>query len=140
MKTCRECNLAEPEIKFYASRRTNVCAKCENKRTVKNRSRQYIDRFDDEEKRRYRRNAKLKYKYKMTLDDYEKMLKDQGGVCVICRRYPEERDLCVDHDHATGLVRGLLCDLCNRMLGQSGDNAELLEAGAKYLRSFYDEG
>lgn len=58
--------------------------------------------------------------YKLTLEDYDKILAFQGGVCWACHR-PEPvkgRRLSVDHDHATGLVRGLLCSRCNPVLGK----------------------
>jgi Recombination endonuclease VII len=58
--------------------------------------------------------------YKLTLDQYDAILTFQGGVCYGCQR-PEPvkgRSLAVDHDHATGLVRGLLCSRCNPVLGK----------------------
>lgn len=48
--------------------------------------------------------------------EYEYRLKAQGGVCAICSKPPKRRRLCVDHNHRTGKVRGLLCDLCNRRI------------------------
>ncbi len=47
--------------------------------------------------------------------DYDALLTRSGGKCEICRRVVSK--LCVDHDHQTKRVRGLLCDVCNRMLG-----------------------
>jgi hypothetical protein len=51
---------------------------------------------------------------------YDRMLREQGGVCAICAEPPGGRwnRLAVDHDHATGRVRGLLCTTCNTMLGR----------------------
>jgi predicted nucleic acid-binding Zn ribbon protein len=49
--------------------------------------------------------------------EYDEMLTNQGGVCAICKRPPADTRLCIDHDHATGHVRGLLCSRCNGMLG-----------------------
>ena len=56
--------------------------------------------------------------YGISKDDYEALLRFQGGRCYICRRLPKGMRLAVDHDHATGEVRGLLCanneNGCNR--------------------------
>jgi hypothetical protein len=63
------------------------------------------------------------------------MLADQGGHCAICPRPPTTTRLHVDHDHKTGLIRGLLCWWCNRkLLPGSRDNADMHEAAAEYLR------
>jgi len=71
----------------------------------------------------------------LTLDDYERLLAAQGGVCAICKRPPKQggRRLHVDHDHSTGSVRGLLCFICNRyILGKYATVAKL-RAAADYL-------
>lgn len=65
------------------------------------------------------RVTELRRRYGIDLQDYETMLALQKGLCAICRRRQQTtaRNLDVDHDHATGMVRGLLCGLCNRNLG-----------------------
>lgn len=56
--------------------------------------------------------------YNMTLKDYERLFESQGGVCATCGSPPKnDRRLSVDHDHATGAVRGLLCGFCNHIVG-----------------------
>jgi len=107
---------------------------------VARRSEQYVDRLSSDARRRYQRNAKLRYKYGISLEEYEAMLAKQDGACAVCVSIPDGRDLCVDHDHLTGKVRGLLCDLCNRMLGQSGDRSWLLRRGANYLDAHLSHG
>lgn len=78
------------------------------------------------------RRSNLKRWYGLTESDYESMVSAQNGVCKICSQ-PSHRRLCVDHDHTTGKVRGLLCDPCNRGLGLFRDNPELLRDAADYL-------
>lgn len=87
----------------------------------------------------------LKRKYGMTVAEYEAVLVAQGGVCAICRQPEMTRQgsgavfsLAVDHDHATGHVRGLLCVPCNRGLGFLRDSRQLLQAADRYL-AVYDQ-
>ncbi len=64
--------------------------------------------------------------------DYERLLKAQGGHCALCPTKPKTRRLHVDHDHATGRVRGLLCYRCNRAL-PAGLDAAWHERATLYL-------
>jgi hypothetical protein len=66
----------------------------------------------------------LKTRYGITEEDYNRIFKEQNGVCKICGKEPYEhaknkmsKVLHIDHDHETGLVRGLLCSRCNGALG-----------------------
>lgn len=61
----------------------------------------------------------LWHKYGIKLEDYKRMLVEQGGVCAICGSPPITTNknkgyLDVDHDHISGVIRGLLCHLCNQ--------------------------
>ena len=79
------------------------------------------------------RAYKRKYYYGITAKAYEQLLADQDGACAICRN--KQKLLCVDHDHATGVVRGLLCRKCNAAIGLMGDDPSLLCKAANYLES-----
>lgn len=59
----------------------------------------------------------------------------QGGVCAICRRNVPHRGkyMCVDHCHATGVIRGILCANCNRAIGLLEDNPEFIRGALRYL-------
>ena len=70
----------------------------------------------------YKRNKQAYYKrhlvhrYGLAFVDFEKMRTAQKGKCAICKT--ETKRLCVDHDHKTGKIRGLLCVPCNVLLGR----------------------
>ena len=107
MRNCREC---------YTSNRRN------NRETgVKFDQKHYY--FEDN--------------YGITFEEYQERLDLQGGVCAICDSPPPEgqrkKFLCVDHDHETGEVRGILCDSCNRGIGLLGDNVDRLSIAISYL-------
>lgn len=85
-------------------------------------------RPSDIETRTKRHIRHLKAKYKLTEDEYLRLLDEQDGVCAICgkpetvRRGAAEPRLSVDHDHATERVRGLLCQSCNVICGMFRDD------------------
>jgi hypothetical protein len=64
-------------------------------------------------------------------------MRSQVGACAICKRAFDGEVLKpeVDHDHATGRVRGLLCPRCNHMLAFAEDGPRLLLEGVEYLRA-----
>lgn len=101
-----------------------------------------------------RKARALRFQYKMTLETYETMLAEQGGVCAICRMPEVGRtkgglvhDLAVDHDHACcpekGMscgkcIRGLICGNCNKGLGAFQDNPDFMRAAIAYLAQHTD--
>lgn len=79
--------------------------------------------------------ASLKNQSGATLATYFDLVREQSGRCGICDRERTNRDLCVDHDHVSGVVRGLLCDLCNTAIGKMQDDPSLLRKAALYIES-----
>ncbi len=84
------------------------------------------------------RKQDLKKKYGISLEDYDRMLVEQEGKCLICGDGPgkkpgKKKYLGVDHDHITGAVRGLLCTGCNLMIGYAHDNVDILTKAIHYL-------
>lgn len=73
----------------------------------------------------------------ITIDDYNRMLNEQKHVCKICCNPCNKGRLCIDHDHKTNQVRGLLCRRCNLVLGNVEDNPVILQDAASYLLSFH---
>lgn len=90
------------------------------------------------------RNSVLKRQYGITLEDYYNILQRQSGKCAMrsCSRRPIKHEFPVDHDHNTGLIRGILCHRHNLGLGQFGDSLDelldavyYLEEGQRYFNS-----
>ncbi len=80
------------------------------------------------------RDAHLKNSYNLTELEYITAFDHQGGACAICGNKPRARRFHVDHDHKTGLVRGILCLWCNhKVLGGARENPEILKAAIAYL-------
>jgi len=73
--------------------------------------------------------------YGMSIEQYDDMLKAQGGGCAICGAETNKngKSLFVDHCHDTGRVRGILCYKCNTGLGSFLDNPELIQKALSYL-------
>jgi Recombination endonuclease VII len=80
------------------------------------------------------RNAHLRRNYGITLEDEHEMVLAQNGLCPACEGPLGKHH--VDHDHATGAVRALLCSRCNRALGAARDDSDLLRKLAAYVESF----
>ena len=97
------------------------------------------------------RNYRLKKRYGITLEEYNVILESQNHCCAICNVHiddyetqvkgkskftqrPNGQNLSVDHNHETGEIRGLLCYVCNLMLGNAKDSIELLEKAIDYLK------
>lgn len=119
MRQCQRCKENKEVICFAKARR--VCKDCIYKQTR--------NRYSDN----YRKGNQLKSKYGITLEQYNKMLEQQAGVCKICKKKDEYRELCVDHNHNNGKIRGILCNRCNRAVGMLNDDPKLLAIAINYL-------
>jgi hypothetical protein len=134
LRKCRYCGVeayCEEELALFVKRSTKpygrdpVCKKCQNKR---------LRKYHKENPHK-RRETELKRNYDITLDDYNKMFKEQKGCCKICGTHQKElkKPLFVDHCHTTNDVRGLLCTHCNVLLGMAKDNINILDKAKDYL-------
>lgn len=127
-KACSGCGVNKPAEEFRKH-----SARCKTCRA------EAAKRWRDTNPDRHRASqqvGKLRGRYRMTVEEYDVLLAGQQGRCAVCLRPPAVRLLGVDHDHATGLVRGLLCTFCNsktiaRHRGQAG--VDLFNRAARYL-------
>lgn len=71
----------------------------------------------------------------ITAAQYNALIEDQEFCCAICKAHQDtfKYGLCIDHDHESGDVRGLLCINCNALLGHAKDSAGILESAISYL-------
>src|ERR1017187_3363122 len=89
------------------------------------------------------REYSLMRKYGVTIEQYNQLFANQNGVCAICgkpettvnRKGAPPRRLSVDHSHATGKVRGLLCRGCNQGIGNFQEDEQRMSLAIQYLRS-----
>ena len=86
-------------------------------------------------KKRRSKSSQLKYKYGITIEQYDQMFNKQGGLCAICGASQAEigKTFAVDHCHETGKVRGLLCGKCNIGIGHFDHDFTKLINAAVYL-------
>ncbi len=109
--------------------RSTICKKCvTQQRKVWRENNREQDRKNNVIKKRRKKLKALN----MTEEDYKKLYNSQSGVCAICSD-TDSKSLCVDHDHKSGKVRGLLCGSCNLALGCLRDNILLVESAGQYL-------
>lgn len=86
---------------------------------------------------RDRRSSNTKYAYKLKPGELELLYSEQGGKCAICGEPGASRGkgcLCVDHDHTTGKIRGLLCASCNSGVGFFKESPERLHSAIEYIK------
>lgn len=131
LRTCSRCREAKPVDAFHRRKDgyQHYCKTCRAEYHHEWRQR-HAERLNAKARQRTKDNpdekraGELRRKYGLTMEDYEQLLVSQNCVCALCKR-PERarhqngrvRHLAVDHDHATGVVRGLLCYACNVHVG-----------------------
>jgi hypothetical protein len=125
-KTCTKCGAPGP---FY--KKHSQCVSCV---LAYQRARYAVD-----PKHRARARATTRaWKYGVTLEQFDQLFENQEGLCGICSRLMQKRGdrpfvACVDHDHVTGKVRGLLCGFCNVGLGHFKDSPTILRNAVGYV-------
>ena len=101
---------------------------------LKNRD-QFL-KYGKEYRTKNSRRTRLKHFYNMTVVEYDELYNAQGGKCAICGIHQSElkQSLCVDHNHITGEIRGLLCSNCNAGIGMLQDNSDIIEKALQYMK------
>ncbi len=109
-------------------------------RDSKDGRRRYCNTCSSKHQRKYvEANPDRARRYSITYDEYMALIERQSGCCAICGNPPQDKNqygvkrLAIDHDHATGQIRGLLCYNCNVMLGHARDSVDVLQSAIAYL-------
>lgn len=130
-RICCACELEKPisefnknsKGKYGVHSRCKICTRKQGKEIYK----------------RLGKNNYLQSTYNISELDLHALHTNQHGRCAICNTSIDlserlKRSACVDHDHVTGKVRGLLCNHCNRGLGMFQDNVDVLQNAITYLQ------
>ena len=132
-RKCTKCGCTKPLDQFYKTGRKKDKDPENRHYTCKECTKLRLKETHDPEK--YRRQH-LKRSYGITLEEYNQMFADQNGSCAICPATEaggKHNVFVVDHCHATGKVRSLLCKNCNILLGIAKDQPEYLGKLMSYL-------
>jgi len=152
-KPCNQCETVKPLSAFKPDKRNKdgcagTCRDCYNageRRAIAAGKRDYGPArqkwwAENRDKHNRRRRTTHMQQLGVSIEEYDEMLEKQGGTCAICggeetaELQGKPKRLAVDHDHVTGVVRGLLCARCNRALGGFRDDPGLLRAAIDYLQ------
>ena len=133
MKTCIKCSNIKPKQEFSKDKSrtdgfSNTCKLCR---------RSYEHDYNKKNVLKIK-DRDLKRNHGITLEDKLKMISNQNNMCLICKTHFSSSERakfpCVDHNHKTNKIRSILCDRCNRVLGEIEENVSILESMILYLK------
>lgn len=143
MKTCSHCRESKVSSEFYQdkTKKHGLSSRC--KPCARRQASDWALKHPEERRRIMRswrgrtdvqvhnRKIWIKRKYDLTVDDIEQLFVAQAGACAVCECALTKYH--IDHDHASGDIRGLLCRNCNLGLGFFRDSVPNLAAAIQYL-------
>lgn len=141
---CKQCckeYMQRPEIKKqYDEYHKKHNAKPETIKYKREYSRKY---YAIPENRAKLRKAEIRHNlkrwYGITLEEKRQMWRDQKGICKVTncnKKLDSANESCVDHNHKTGKVRGLICRNCNFIIGHAHEDIKILEGIIEYLKKY----
>lgn len=162
-KKCKKCGKIQPTSRFVNDRNRRdgkhpYCSNCtrayikehNKKQETKEKIKKYQLSYSRTTKRKqqiakYRNEVmssgltkarifSLKHNYGISEDEFLIILRNQNNMCVICKKpFKKLSDIQVDHCHKSGKIRGFLCKLCNRALGQVFEDTDILKSMIDYI-------
>lgn len=139
LRTCNRCGESKSESDFprrSGDRLRSECKSCRNaymrdyyqRPGVKEKQHARVAR--NPRRKEQRKKAHVKARFGISLAEYEDFRREHPETCPLCRKRPARA---VDHDHTTGVLRGVLCDPCNLVLGLVEDDVDTLRRMFLYL-------
>jgi hypothetical protein len=140
---CAKCSIPKDPSLFYRDNKKknglqSYCKDCCNLSSIN-----YYKAHPEKERARSKRYAignpnkvigwALQSRYGITLEERDSLLLHQGGVCAICKKLIVPGSPCVDHNHQTGKIRGVLCNPCNRGIAFLKEDIAILQNAILYL-------
>ena len=148
MKACTKCGEVKDLTLFYRDARKldGRQAQCKSCADIANKHYYYKDGLKTNTRQLSLKKTQLKRLYGCTIEDVYTMHKQQNGKCAICDKeiivignsLTKYQVACVDHNHVTGKIRGLLCNTCNRGLGFFKDSTEIVRKAFMYMENTND--
>lgn len=152
MKTCYVCKEKKALSQFALANnskngdgRAAYCLSCSSTLTDRQKTAIVTKLWRAHNKEKHDKQHKshsLQKTYGISIDNYNEMLRAQNSVCAVCaepstimRKDGRIHGLCVDHNHKTGMIRGLLCHTCNTLLGHIESNPKRVKLLESYLES-----
>jgi hypothetical protein len=144
-KVCSMCNENKPVTEFRSrggsmphllKSRCNTCLYKEHRRWVEDNPERVQGYREKDSWTIAKRCARRNITPEQLVDMYEQ----QEECCAICKKHIELDNSAIDHNHATGEFRGVLCKQCNRALGMFGDSISTLRNAVEYLEDFGSYG
>lgn len=130
--SCKSC-IAQYDDKRYEIKKDAILAYSKKYRNENPEKTSEIRKKSYRKHHAQRRSHYYEVKYGITLIQKQQMYEEQNHYCACCKENFELKDLCVDHNHTTGKIRGLLCNPCNTGLGLLKENKEILLNAIVYL-------
>lgn len=124
-------------MRDYTRKNKDRIAKQRQKRYAKNReTHRALSRARWESRKDKTKDYKLRKLYGITLEDWKTLYAKQDGYCAICKDVLGITQINVDHCHTTSIVRGLLCNRCNVLIGNAKDDTDILANAINYLKQY----
>ncbi len=144
-KKCAKQGILLPYEQFNKCQNTKdglqkSCKNCQHDNYMQNRDkiiqRSLKNQKNNPNRKLIVRKHDLKRRFNLTIEEYNNLFNNQGGLCAICKVSVHDKNLAVDHNHNNGQIRGLLCIPCNLVIGNAKDNKNILLNAIEYLELY----